>query len=100
VTDGAILAGWREKLRAAFGPAEVEVSDDSHQHAGHLPAGAPSRGTHASVRVVSARFEGMTLPERHRRVYAAIGFGGEDRVLHALQVRALTPAEAERAPRR
>jgi BolA protein len=99
VTDDAALARWREKLRTAFDPAEVEVSDESHRHAGHLPAGSPARGTHAAVRVVSVRFEGMALPERHRRVYAALGFGREDQVLHALQVRALTPAEAERAER-
>ncbi len=95
MTGDAVLVRWREKLHAAFDPAEVEVSDDSHRHAGHLPAGSPGRGTHASVRVVSVRFDGMTLPERHRRVYAALGLGREDQDLHALQVRAQTPAEAE-----
>ncbi len=96
MSDGA-LRDWQKRLEQAFGPS-VEVSDDSHQHAGHLPAGSPSRGTHASVRVVSAQFEGLSLPERHRRVYAALGFGQSGNDLHALQIRALTPAEAGRTP--
>ena len=96
-SDPDALRRWKNLLEDAFGPAQITVTDESHRHAGHLPAGSPSQGTHASVRVVSKHFEGLSLPERHRRVYAALGFGGTDRVLHALQVRALTPEEAARA---
>lgn len=98
VSERGGLERWRTLLERAFGPAEIDVADESHRHAGHLPAGSPKQGTHASVRVVSKHFEGLSLPERHRRVYAALGFGGSDRVLHALQVRALTPDEADRFP--
>lgn len=94
MSDGA-LRDWQKRLEQAFG-SRVEVSDDSHRHAGHLPPGSPSRGTHASVRIVSEQFEGLSLPERHRRVYAALNFGGNGNDLHALQIRALTPAEAAR----
>lgn len=88
---------WRGRLSAAFAGARVSVEDDSRRHAGHLPAGAPSRGTHASVEVVWDGFEGKPLPERHRMVYRALGIGRDDADLHALQVRARTFAEADRA---
>ena len=87
------VRGWKALLERAFDPARVEVSDDSHRHAGHLPPGSPSRGTHASVRVVSAQFRGLGLPERHRLIYAALGFGRGGNELHALAIRALTPEE-------
>lgn len=90
------IEGWRLRLEKAFGAAQVTVSDESGRHAGHLPPGSPTRGTHASVRVVSESFEGLSLPERHRRVYQALGFGGQDNALHALQIRTLTPSEAQR----
>jgi BolA protein len=79
-------------LREALAPAEVEVSDDSHLHAGH--AGA-REGRHFSVRVVSSRFDGLARVARHRLVYdAARKLITEG--IHALAIEARTPAEAQR----
>ncbi len=81
----------RRKLREAFAPVMLEVVDESHLHAGH--AGAAGGGGHYAVTVVSSQFEGMTAVARHRRVYAVLAaeMGG---AIHALSVRARTPAEA------
>jgi len=75
---------------AALQPERVEVTDDSHQHAGHAGA-ADSRG-HFTVLVVSKRFAGLSTLRRHRLVYEAVG----DMMttdLHALSIQALAPGE-------
>lgn len=50
---------------------------------------------HFELLVVSDAFEGKRLVERHRMVYEALGavVGAE---IHALSLKTLTPAEAER----
>lgn len=78
----------RDKLEARL----IEVEDDSARHAGH--AGARDGGGHFNVTIVSARFEGMNRVERHRAVYDAVD-EMIPREIHALSVRAFTPAEAE-----
>lgn len=50
---------------------------------------------HFEVRVVSAAFEGRTLVERHKMVYAPLLDWIEDDTVHALSVRAYTPAQLE-----
>lgn len=79
-------------LRAAFPPAEVEVADDSHRHAGHAGA-RPEGETHYSVRVVSPAFAGMTRVARSRAVHEALAaeFAGG---MHALALTLKTPEEA------
>jgi len=87
-------AGVEARLRAALQPESIAVTDDSHLHAGH--AGA-REGRHFSVRVVSARFDGQSRLARHRLVHDAL----QDwmrRGIHALALKALTPAEAASAP--
>lgn len=79
-------------LARAFAPLALTVQDDSHLHAGH--AGA-REGRHFSVRLVSARFEGLARPARHRLVYDALAVW-MSRGIHALALTTLTPAEAER----
>jgi BolA family transcriptional regulator, general stress-responsive regulator len=76
-------------LRAALHPDSLAVQDDSHLHAGH--AGA-REGRHFSIRVVSARFEGLPRVARHRLVYDALdalmGHG-----IHALAIDARAPGD-------
>ena len=79
-------------LRAAFEPLALEVTDDSHLHAGH--AGA-REGRHFSVRIVTPRFQGLTRLARHRLVYDALA-RWMPRGIHALALSTLTPAEADR----
>ena len=83
-----------ERMRAALAtlsPASLEIRDDSHRHVGH--EGARDGRGHFSVDVVSAAFEGKAPLARHRLVYAALGDMMHTDI-HALQVRARTPAEA------
>jgi BolA protein len=84
------VANIRERLQSAFNPTALEITDDSHRHAGH--AGAKDGRGHFSVKIVSARFEGAKTVERHRMVYAALGTLMQTDI-HALSVNALSPAE-------
>jgi BolA protein len=81
----------RAAIETALAPVALEVEDDSHKHAGH--AGARDGRGHFRVDVVSSALEGLTPIARHRKVYAALG----DLMvtdIHALAIRARTPAEA------
>jgi BolA protein len=87
----------REKLTKAFQPLELAVENESGKHAGHAGArdhlGHVTGDTHFRVRIVSSHFEGKSLVQRHREVNAALKeeLAGP---VHALAIKALTPAEA------
>jgi BolA protein len=85
----------RKKLRRAFAPAELEVVNDSHRHAGH-GSSPKTEESHFSVAVVSAAFAGKSRLERHRMVNAVLAEELEGAV-HALAITALTPEERSRA---
>lgn len=85
------MACIRSKLQQALAPERLDITDDSHLHAGH--AGAAAGGGHFSVHVVSARFRGCATLARHRLVYQAL----DDMMpaeIHALSIKARTPEEA------
>lgn len=71
-------------LEAAFAPTELEVTDESHLHAGHAGA-APGGETHYAVRIRAGAFAGLSRLARHRAVNAALEaeFTGG---LHALHI--------------
>jgi BolA family transcriptional regulator, general stress-responsive regulator len=77
------------RLQSALAPSHIEVDDDSHLHAGH--AGA-REGRHFTVRLTSARFDGLTRVARHRLVYDSLGSLAEQGV-HALAIVAKAPGE-------
>lgn len=81
----------RVAIEVALHPVSVAVEDDSHRHAGH--AGARDGRGHFNVDVVSTAFAGLAPIARHRAVYAAVGSLMETDI-HALSIRARTPAEA------
>ena len=56
-------------LKSALQPLSVEVTDDSHLHAGH--EGAKS-GRHFSVQLRAECFNGLSHVQRHRLVYDAL----------------------------
>lgn len=63
----SVAETMRHKLAQAFDPAELEIVDQSHLHAGH--AGAREGGeSHFRVRMVSAAFDGKSRLERQRMV--------------------------------
>ena len=89
----------REKLTKAFAPASLIVENESAKHAGHAGArdhlGRVTGETHFRVLVVSETFQGKSAVERHRQINAAL----QDELagpVHALAIKALTPAEAAR----
>jgi acid stress-induced BolA-like protein IbaG/YrbA len=50
-------------------------------------------GRHWEALVVSPEFEGRRLIQRHQRVYATLGERMRTDEVHALSIKALTPAE-------
>jgi acid stress-induced BolA-like protein IbaG/YrbA len=54
-------------------------------------------GRHWQALIVSPAFEGLRPVQRHQRVYAALGERMHTDEVHALSIKALTPAEWARA---
>jgi BolA protein len=78
------------RLREAFSPESLMLTDDTAAHAGHQGE-ARGRG-HYMLTIVSRRFNGRSLLARHRLVYEALGkMMGEE--IHSLRIEALTPEE-------
>jgi len=81
----------REKLEAVFAPSELEIIDESHQHAGHSGHGGAG---HFRVRIISEKFNDQATLARHRMVYAAL----DDLMpteIHALSIKAIATDENE-----
>jgi BolA family transcriptional regulator, general stress-responsive regulator len=93
MAEGETLRDWIEgRLRAELAPAHLDVIDESHLHAGHSGA-RPGGETHYRLDIVAAAFEGRSRVERHRLVNGLLDEAFR-RGLHALALRARTPAEA------
>jgi BolA protein len=87
----AVADTIHRKLSAALSPLRLDITDDSHSHAGH--AGARAGGeTHFTVEIVAAAFAGKSRVERQRMVYAALADELRAQV-HALALATLTPDE-------
>lgn len=72
------------RLRAAFAPAELDVVNESHKHAGH--SGDDGSGeSHFRVRIRAAALGPMGRVARHRAVHAAVGADLVARI-HALSL--------------
>jgi len=94
--EGPIASIIREKLTAALSPERLEIEDDSWRHAGHHHEGGmdaqPGGESHFNLTVVSSAFEGEGRVQRQRRVNTLL----RDELsgpVHALSIKALTPAE-------
>lgn len=84
-----------ERIRVALqalAPSALQVLDESHRHVGH--EGARDGRGHFAVEIVSEAFAGLAPLARHRRVYEALGTMMQTDI-HALSIRARTPAEAQ-----
>ena len=79
-----------EQRLAALAPESLELTDDSGRHAGH--EGARDGGGHYNLVIVSPRFAGQSLQERHRLVYQALA-DLMPREVHALAIKAYAPDE-------
>ena len=82
-----------DAMRASLAPLEplqLDIRDDSARHAGH---GGPHKASgHFDMTIVSSRFAGKRVMERHRMVYDALG-PLMKRDIHALSIVAKTPEE-------
>ena len=101
--EGPIAAEIRRKLTEALSPTRLEIDDESWRHAGHHHEGGmdakPGGESHFNLTVASAAFEGQGRLARQRTVNALLAAELAGPV-HALSIRALTPAEAEAQPLR
>jgi BolA family transcriptional regulator, general stress-responsive regulator len=80
------------KLREAFTPQSLDVTDESHLHEGHA-GHRPGGETHFRVYIVSTAFEGKSRIERHRMINAMLAAELKGSV-HALAIKAQAPGEA------
>ncbi len=79
----------RRLLQARFNAQDLQVIDEGHLHAGH--AGAATGRGHFRVRLAAAEFASMSLLQRHRAVYEALG-SLMDTDIHALAIEARMPS--------
>lgn len=84
----------RQRLEEAFEPQELLVKDQSQLHIGH--EGARDGKGHFDVTIVSTSFAGVSRIRRHQMIYDALGDLIESDI-HALRIRARTPAERDRS---
>jgi BolA protein len=75
---------------AVLAPENIEIIDESAQHAGH--AGARSGGGHYQLTIIAPTFQGQNIVARHRAIYQALGDLMQTRV-HALSITAYSPEE-------
>src|SRR6476646_399404 len=80
------------KLREAFLPESLDVTDESHLHEGHA-GHRPGGETQFRVNIVSPAFEAKTRIERHRMSNTALSAELAGSV-HALAIHAQAPGEA------
>ena len=78
------------RLREAFRADTVQLTDESHLHAGH--AGAKEGKGHFRVRIVSEQFRGLGALQRHQLVYRQLGALMQTDI-HAMSIAALAPEE-------
>ncbi|CAN0862582.1 SufE-like protein 1, chloroplastic/mitochondrial [Linum grandiflorum] len=74
------------KLQSTLQATVLEVEDVSHQH------GNTAGETHFNVKIVSPKFDGVSLVNRHRLIYDALSEELQSG-LHALSIVAKTPVE-------
>jgi BolA family transcriptional regulator, general stress-responsive regulator len=87
-----VAASIRERL-AALEPVQLDLVDESAQHAGHAGA-RPGGQTHWRLTIVSPRFSGQSTVARHRMVYQALGELMHNPI-HALAITARSPQETK-----
>jgi len=77
------------KLKNSLHPHSLDVSDDSHRHAGHSGNPSGGEGTHFTITIVSNAFAGHNRVSRHRMIYSILDHELKSGV-HALAINAKT----------
>nr|CAD6598209.1 BolA family transcriptional regulator [Rhizobium sp. TCK] len=91
----SIKAQIESLLQEGLHPEQIEVINESHQHAGHQPGFDGAGETHMRVRIVATQFGGMSRLQRHRAVNDLLK-PVLDAGLHALAIEAAAPGEPRR----
>ena len=73
-------------------PESIDLKDVSYQHAGHVEGGGEE--SHFELDIVADAFDGLNLIKRHQLIYMMLGEIMPN--IHALQIRANTPAEVQK----
>ena len=85
---GPTAVALEQRLQQILAPSELQVLDESAEHAGHVGSNGSNFGTHFRVRIASPMFAGRTRVQRHRLVYDALQ-DFMDQGLHALAIEVL-----------
>ena len=88
VAAGPTSTALELRLRERLAPSQLEVLDESADHAGHAGSNGTDFGTHFRVRIASPMFVGKSRVQRHRLVYDALQ-DFIDQGLHALAIEVL-----------
>ena len=84
-TRGEYTNAITRQLTEHLAPTQLEVIDESADHAGHVGANAEGFGSHVRVRISSKSFSGKSRVAKHRLVYDAMQ-NFIDQGLHALAI--------------
>ena len=76
------------RLTSELQPSQLQVLDESGNHAGHAGANGTGQGTHFRVRIASPLFTGRSRVAQHRLVYDALR-DFMDQGLHAVAIEVL-----------
>lgn len=74
----------KQCLEINFHPTHLKIDDDSHHHAGH--PGARAGLGHFKLEIEAEAFQGKSLMESHRMIYAALGNLMQTDI-HAIQIK-------------
>ena len=88
VAAGPTSTALELRLRERLAPSQLQVLDESADHAGHAGSNGTDFGTHFRVRIASPMFVGKSRVQRHRLVYDALQ-DFIDQGLHALAIEVL-----------
>lgn len=80
-----LAARMQARLQEQLQPSELEVIDESYQHAGHAGANGSGYGTHFRVRIRAKAFTGKSRVACHRLVYDSLQ-DFIDQGVHALAI--------------
>lgn len=88
---GPVAERIEERLKARFEPEALEVSDESHLHAGHVGA-RPEGESHFRVTIAAEAFRGLSRVAAHRLINETLAeeLAGP---VHALAIRAGAPGD-------
>lgn len=89
--ENSLAARMAERLRQRLAPSQLQVDDESWQHAGHAGANGTGFGTHFRVRIAAPGFAGASRVACHRMVYEALQDFIDREGVHALAIEVLKP---------